>query len=266
MEQYYKIGEISQLYGIGTDTVRYYEEQGLISPMRAQNGYRMYSINDVWRMNVIRDLRALGFSVAQIGEYLQNRSLSTSLRRLQEELEAIDAKAAALVRQRSNVQKRLNALQEAQNAPIGVIRQARFARRPCYEMRQHFTTDEEMDVLIKRLLNRIPDRLYIIGNTHIGSHLSPTALSQSEYHTYDAVFIIDEEGDAAIEEGNFLTVRYRGDSHQTGVWVPKLQQYALQNGLQLCNDIIELILVDIHESADYSEHITELQARIKKNQ
>ena len=34
MEKYFKIGEISKLYGIGVDSIRYYEEIGLIKPER----------------------------------------------------------------------------------------------------------------------------------------------------------------------------------------------------------------------------------------
>ena len=61
MKQFYKIGEISKLYQIGPDSLRYYEELGLLNPTRGENGYRMYGLNDLWRLNVIRDLRKLNF-------------------------------------------------------------------------------------------------------------------------------------------------------------------------------------------------------------
>ena len=47
MKEYYKIGEISKLYSIGTDSLGYYEEIGILKPKRDDNGYRMYSINAV---------------------------------------------------------------------------------------------------------------------------------------------------------------------------------------------------------------------------
>ena len=78
MKQYYKIGEISKLYQIGPDSLRYYEELGILTPKRAENGYRMYGLHDLWRLNVIRDLRRLDFSMEQIGEYLKNRSVDTT--------------------------------------------------------------------------------------------------------------------------------------------------------------------------------------------
>lgn len=46
MKKYYKIGEISKLYSISPDSLRYYEDLGILKPKRDVNGYRMYSIND----------------------------------------------------------------------------------------------------------------------------------------------------------------------------------------------------------------------------
>ena len=62
MKHYYRIGEISQLYNIGPDSLRYYEKLGILKPHRGENDYRLYHVHDLWRLNVIRDLRELGFS------------------------------------------------------------------------------------------------------------------------------------------------------------------------------------------------------------
>ena len=74
MKNYYKINEISKLYNIGVDSIRYYEELGILHPKRASNGYRQYTTNDIHRLNVIRDLRSLGFSMQSIKAYLENQS------------------------------------------------------------------------------------------------------------------------------------------------------------------------------------------------
>ena len=74
MKQFYKIGEISKLYQIGPDSLRYYEELGLLNPTRGENGYRMYGLNDLWRLNVIRDLRKLNFPMEKIASYIRSRS------------------------------------------------------------------------------------------------------------------------------------------------------------------------------------------------
>ncbi len=79
MSTFYKIGEIASLYNISTDILRYYEELGILVPRRAPNGYRIYRTEDLWCLNVIRDLRELGFSMEQIKAYIENRSIDSSL-------------------------------------------------------------------------------------------------------------------------------------------------------------------------------------------
>lgn len=61
MKDYYKIGEISKIYGIGRDSLMYYEEIGILRPVRDINGYRMYNISDIWKLNLIKNLEAWTF-------------------------------------------------------------------------------------------------------------------------------------------------------------------------------------------------------------
>ena len=63
MKEYYKITGVARLYGLCTDTLRYYEEQGLLHPHRSEAGYRLYSIDDICNLNVIRALRELDMPV-----------------------------------------------------------------------------------------------------------------------------------------------------------------------------------------------------------
>ena len=62
MKNLYQIQEICRLYHIGADSLRYYEKIGLIQPQRSEGNYRLYSLSDIWRLNVIRDMLKLGFS------------------------------------------------------------------------------------------------------------------------------------------------------------------------------------------------------------
>jgi MerR family copper efflux transcriptional regulator len=61
---------ISQFAGVckvSTDTVRYYEKQGIIKPAPRQgNGYRKYGDADVQTLRFVRGAQALGFSLAEI--------------------------------------------------------------------------------------------------------------------------------------------------------------------------------------------------------
>ena len=117
MKNFFKIGEISKLYGIGVDSIRYYEEIGIIKPKRSESGYRHYSIHDIWKLNVIRDLRSIGFTMEQIRKYLNHHTVSSSLSMLEEEKEAISKQMQHLQKLQKNVEHRLNNIHSALSLP-----------------------------------------------------------------------------------------------------------------------------------------------------
>ncbi|HCC82281.1 MULTISPECIES: Cd(II)/Pb(II)-responsive transcriptional regulator [unclassified Methylophaga] len=64
-----RIGQLAQLVGVETQTIRFYEKQGLLSPPdREDNGYRIYTEKHGERLAFIRHCRILGLSLAEIHE------------------------------------------------------------------------------------------------------------------------------------------------------------------------------------------------------
>jgi DNA-binding transcriptional MerR regulator len=65
-----RIGELSRLTGVSVRSLRYYEEQGLLRPLRRPSGYREYREEHAATVRGIRLLLAAGLSTATIGELL----------------------------------------------------------------------------------------------------------------------------------------------------------------------------------------------------
>lgn len=65
-----KIGDVAKQAGVSVDTLRFYEQRGLISSRRAANGYRLYSDETLQLVGYIKLAQRLGFSLAEIGENL----------------------------------------------------------------------------------------------------------------------------------------------------------------------------------------------------
>ena len=83
-----KIKFVEELVGITRKNIRFYEEQGLLSPQRADNGYREYEEEDVHRLMQIKLLRKLGVSIEEIRCVFDRKvSLCDCLDRHQDELE-----------------------------------------------------------------------------------------------------------------------------------------------------------------------------------
>jgi DNA-binding transcriptional MerR regulator len=95
MRQLLQIGEVAKLIGVSPKTVRYYHEIGLLAePERTEAGYRLYTANDLLRLQRIRRLRSLGLSLERIKEILgepdseREHMLRSALQSLVEELSA----------------------------------------------------------------------------------------------------------------------------------------------------------------------------------
>lgn len=67
-----KIGQLSKATGLPIDTIRYYEQQGVLPRAERQlsSGYRVYDSADVERLQFIRRAKALGFTLTEIGELM----------------------------------------------------------------------------------------------------------------------------------------------------------------------------------------------------
>ena len=68
------IGKVAHLGGVGVETVRFYEREGLIEePPRTESGYRQYPQETVSRIHFIKRAKELGFSLREIKELLALR-------------------------------------------------------------------------------------------------------------------------------------------------------------------------------------------------
>jgi len=69
--KFMKIGEVAKQSEVGIETIRYYEREGLLAePQRRPSGYRQYDESVVARLLFIRRTKELGFTLAEIKEFL----------------------------------------------------------------------------------------------------------------------------------------------------------------------------------------------------
>lgn len=72
------IQELARRTGVSAKAIRYYESIGLLPPpQRADNNYRCYTPAAVERLRFIASARSLGFSIADIAEFLEVREGGT---------------------------------------------------------------------------------------------------------------------------------------------------------------------------------------------
>src|SRR4051794_17305715 len=92
------IGQVASQTGVGVETIRFYERQGLLAPpARRASGYRQYDEEVVTRIRFIRRAKDLGFSLSEIEALLNLRmgsedACAETKRLILEKIEQIDEK------------------------------------------------------------------------------------------------------------------------------------------------------------------------------
>lgn len=102
------IGEVAQLLGVTTKTIRHYQKMGLLSePERTSTGYRLFTAQDVLRLQRIRHLQAFGLSLKQIKAILGDPQQEHTLR---EVLQALDQELVAQIHELEERRKKIQVL------------------------------------------------------------------------------------------------------------------------------------------------------------
>jgi MerR family transcriptional regulator, copper efflux regulator len=102
------ISEVGARAGLPAKTIRYYEEIGLIKPLRDANGYRAFRDSDMHKLAFLGRARALGFTIedcrALLALWEDKTRASGDVRRIaQDHLAQIEAKIADLAAMRDTL-------------------------------------------------------------------------------------------------------------------------------------------------------------------
>src|SRR5262245_14254263 len=104
-----RVGEVAERAGVNVETLRYYERRGLLpATARTPRGHRRYDEETVRFLGAIKEAQDVGFTLAEIAEYLRaahrSGAPSEALRvRMAAKIDQIDARVAALKRMRDGL-------------------------------------------------------------------------------------------------------------------------------------------------------------------
>ena len=122
------IGVLAREAGVGVETIRFYERQGLIEqPLKpVGGGFRIYSDDALRRLRFIRGAQKLGFSLREIGDLMSLRSGPkvdrTDLQQsASAKIEEIDGKIERLREMRAALEKLLAAFGKDASEPRSIL-------------------------------------------------------------------------------------------------------------------------------------------------
>lgn len=111
MSATYTISELAKEFGVTTRTIRYYEDQGLLSPTR-EGVNRIFSNRDRVRLKLALRGKRLGFSLGEIRELFELYDVSRDEKKqIEEFLAKLERRRALLEQQREDIEVMLTEIQ-----------------------------------------------------------------------------------------------------------------------------------------------------------
>jgi DNA-binding transcriptional MerR regulator len=116
--EYFTISDLTKEFGVSTRTVRFYEDEGLIKPVR-RGRTRLFRPSDRRLLSFILRGKRLGFSIAQIREILQMyKEPPGEAGQLQLLVARVEEKRAELVQKRKDIEETLRELDQVEEASL----------------------------------------------------------------------------------------------------------------------------------------------------
>ncbi|MBI4474658.1 MAG: heavy metal-responsive transcriptional regulator [Acidobacteria bacterium] len=115
----YQIGELAARIGVQPESIRYYERIGLLPKARRSNaGYRVFTHEHLERVELIKKMQALGFSLVEIREMLElkfsrGHTCQNVRDHLKQKLDSIDRQIAAMRNFRKDVAQALKTCEQS---------------------------------------------------------------------------------------------------------------------------------------------------------
>lgn len=266
MKLHYTIGEIAKLYNITTDTLRHYEKEGLLIPERALNGYRIYTLFDIWKLNVITTMKRLDISLKEIKQFLEERSVEKEKAILNQELQFIEEQINSLEKQRHYINHRIFALEDAQtNDLINQVRFIDYSERKIIHLEEKIETDNEVDLAFHQLMQQSKETIQIY-NRDFAVLLPIEKIHQRKYNEYSDAILIVGEGqpyDRTLPQGTYATLRYQGSYQNAEKAYNQLLSRIKSLGYHPGSYAIERYLIDINQTSNINEYVTELQVIVE---
>lgn len=247
---YYTIGEISRLFGMSIQTLRYYDRLGLLRPahVNKESNYRYYSHEQFLQIKLIKYLKTLGFSLADI-QSIVNQDLSPKviIQLLHEQEEAIDRKISELVSLRHDVnafEERLNGL--VKHASGKVFLETRPERKV---VAYDYVTrpDANLAVGIRRVLVDI-ERDHSILRYEPGVLVSYDQFASSGTVQFEKVIVELDDGSEYAHDsilrfpaGSYATLVYEGTIEEGADHYGRIVEFMSEHRLQPESDLIHAV-------------------------
>lgn len=268
----FKIGEIADIYSVSVQTLRHYENIGILKPeyIDPETNYRYYSYEQTEVLNTIRYLRLLDTPLPTIKSFLQERNIESMEDILNKQEIEVSKKIQSLQIVQKKIQRRKEILQKAKKAKFNQIEEYEREELQYVWVKQEIQPSSYLDLesSIMELEKNQKETLVFLGNVGIGKSIEH--LLSKEYEPYDSVFILLDPSDNydgtthTIPSSKVISITFKGKHSDAQKYYLKLQKYMKENNLTPSNFSREITLIDEGLTNDSKQFVTQIEIPVKK--
>ncbi len=234
------IGQFAALHGINKKTLMWYDEIGLFQPAAVNpiNGYRCYDYHQSPILETILLLRELNVSVADIQEFMKNRSAENLKALLEQKIKELDLQLMHLQAVRKtlcNYHQDMVTLLTMDLSEISIVE-----KEACCLV----TIDIDRDITFEKEVELITAETsrYQLGRLHdasYGSMIPVTSLLAGSFDDYTKLFIeiplLSQKSGLHIQpKGKYIRAFHKGDWDKIPLRYQEILEQARRQGLTLC--------------------------------
>ena len=272
-ENLLSITELAKLRQVTSETLRYYDRIGLITPdyVDPQTRYRYYSIRQYEKLGTIKELRQLGMSIHDITDYFSGRNLRRSHQLLLHQLELLEEEIRKQQLLSEILRRKLHFLSEiTPPPPVDKVFCRAFPQRYMITFGEPAGGSREHAFAFTRLERYLDEVAPILASDRIGVYADWHLLEPSDDYipAVPMIFVerdaIESEHKRTIPPGDYLCMNYRrGELERYHPSFARLHTYMAEHGWVLNGMIFQFYKIDVTLTSDPDETLMEIQVPVR---
>ena len=272
-ENLLSITELAKLRQVTSETLRYYDRIGLITPdyVDPQTRYRYYSIRQYEKLGTIKELRQLGMSIHDITDYFSGRNLRKSHQLLLHQLELLEEEIRKQQLLSEILRRKLHFLSEiTPPPPVDKVFCRAFPQRYMITFGEPAGGSREHAFAFTRLERYLDEVAPILASDRIGVYADWHLLEPSDDYipAVPMIFVerdaIESEHKRTIPPGDYLCMNYRrGELERYHPSFARLHTYMAEHGWVLNGMIFQFYKIDVTLTSDPDETLMEIQGPVR---
>ncbi|MEH6990033.1 MerR family transcriptional regulator [Cytobacillus firmus] len=268
--KYLTTGEFAKLCKVNKQTIFYYDQIGILSPvMKNEKGYRYYSIHQLELFFVIDLLKDLGMSLNDIQQYMQNKSPESFLSIMYRKKEEIVKKRQEIEMKEKMIEAKIAIMEEASHLDFNRIMLQPLPEATLYLSKNiQNISDENFVEVISDFINELQISQLDSGYP-IGSITKREQVMKGEFANYSYLYIEQpnpKEGHPYFRavKGDFLIGYHVGSEKTIGDTYKRLFSEMERLGLTLGEHVFEEYIYDTVVRNDKEHYVTKIMMEVDR--